>query len=137
MDGDLRQLFRSHLPKVFHTSVESGGTGRGIPDSHCAYNDAAWWVEFKAAKHHKLSHPLSPAQIGWHLRYARTGNTSYIAIRRHNLKKYDELWLVPGKYADHVNDEYRSYHCGFFIGGPAKWDWNEILHIMWSGWSGE
>ena len=127
-DGGLRQLFRKHLPDVFWISVESGGTGRGIPDSHALFEGKTCWIEFKNIKTGwKTS--LTPEQIGWHLRYARYGGRSFIAIR-----KADELWIVPGRLAEHccslkVLPAY-FIEAEYFNGGPVRWDWNIIKKFI-------
>ena len=126
-DGGLRQLFRKHLPDVFWISVESGGTGRGIPDSFAIWNSSCCWIEFKNVKiGWKTS--LTPEQIGWHLRYARYGGRSYIAIRHNDL-----LWMVKGALAEECvslrgwagTEERRCY-----VGGPSAWDWNSIKKFI-------
>ena len=128
-DGNLRQLFRSHLPEVFWISVETGATGRGIPDSHGLSHGHSCWIEFKQTKGWKTS--LSPEQIAWHLRYARNGGHSWIAIRKRN-RVSDELWLMPGGDAERcVSLREINADCEIvFRGGPAKWDWDAIRHNL-------
>ena len=127
-DGDLRQLFRKHLPKVFWTSCENFVVGRGTPDSFGCYNGVSFWIEFKEAKH--WAFVIRPEQIAWHLRLARNKGTSWIAVRR--AKK--ELWLVPGAFADKASplDPHPSisqFGVGPFRwdGSPARWDWDAVL----------
>lgn len=122
-DGDLRILFRKHLPKVFWTSVETGATGRGTPDSFGCYEGSMFWIEFKEAKHWKVI--IRPEQIAWHLRLARNGGNSWIAIRRTS----KELWLIRGADVDRASLLAKPGRY-YWDGGPRAWDWDAILQLI-------
>lgn len=53
---------------AFVQRIESGGTGRGIPDLYCIINNKAVWIELKRV-HHKASGyetiPWRPGQQAW------------------------------------------------------------------------
>lgn len=53
---------------AFVQRIESGGTGRGIPDLYCIIKGKAVWIELKRV-HHKASEyeaiPWRPGQQGW------------------------------------------------------------------------
>jgi len=143
-DGDLRKLFREHLPKIHWQSVETGGTGRGIPDSNgCGLTTDAnnsvvgieFWIEFKVTAAWAVA--LRPEQVGWLTQRARHGGRVFVAVRRTSKggprsgPPSDELWLLDGQYArDIKQDGLRKLPAGSLLsrstGGPAQWDWQKI-----------
>lgn len=124
-DGNLRQLFRQHLPAVDFVSVETGGTGRGIPDSEYCYEGRTGWIEFKMAKGQNTG--IRPEQFAWMNRRIRHGGRAFVAIRRKFLKK-DLLFFMPGDCASH---KLKDCACpNPMEGGPRGWDWDKILIWM-------
>lgn len=137
IDGGLRQLFRAHLPAVFFQSVETGGTGRGIPDTHYIIPPAgiSGWIEYKETS--TWSVPLDAEQVAWIGRYIRYGGRAFVAVRRRHAggprkgPAVDELYLFWGHYAPQIKAEgirpqkYRHLHR--YVGGPSIWPWPEIL----------
>lgn len=126
MDGNLRKIFRERLPQVHWVSIETGGTGRGIPDSNACYQGTEWWVEFKLTSGWAVN--LRPEQIGWLLQRTRVGGRTFVAVRR----RVDELWLFLGSSARELKDGgLRSTpSLGHWPGGPGSWDWNRILQLF-------
>ena len=128
-DGDLRAIFRRRLPQFMWTSVESGGTGRGIPDSHYCGRGSSGWVEFKKTSAWAVG--MRPEQIGWAAQYSRHGGRSWVAVRRVR-PDTDELWLVYGTFAAALKQHgLRPVYEGtvpgiYYSGGPSKWPWDEI-----------
>ena len=65
--------------------------------------------------------------------------------KRRPLRGYRRDLLTTARGANGEGAEIRDF--GFadwaegvprrWVDGPANWDWDEILHVMWSGWSGE
>lgn len=130
-DGDLRAIFRRRLPQFDWQSIETGSTGRGIPDSNYCHEGREGWVEFKAAKAWAVG--LRPEQCGWILRRVRHGGRVWIAVRR----KDDELWLVFGEWATELKANGLRGLQGAseedvwsFNGGPSKWDWYQIASLL-------
>lgn len=80
MDGNLRKLFQSHLPQVHWQSIESGMTGRGIPDLNGCHEASEFWIECKLTKHWSVS--IRPEQIAWLSRRCRVGGRAFVAVRR-------------------------------------------------------
>ena len=141
VDGSLRTLFRDHLPGVFWTSVETGGTGRGVPDSHGLVGGRAFWIEYKWTDGWAVT--LAPEQTGWLQRYARQGGRAYIAVRRRTAAgprslAADELYLLWGGQAALARRvglrgiQTSAPHAllGQWSGGPARWRWPEVLAIL-------
>lgn len=129
-DGDLRAIFRRRLPDFDWQSVETGSTGRGIPDSNYCRDGSEGWIEFKAAKAWAVG--LRPEQCGWILRRTRHGGRVWIAVRR----KDDELWMIPGCYAAKIKEHgLRPVFEGripgvWYSGGPAGWGWAAIARLL-------
>ena len=147
VDDGLRPLFRKHIARCHWQSVETGGTGRGIPDSnYClpplveGYGGYEGWIEYKATKGYEVS--LRPEQIGWIMQRGRAGGRVWVAVRRRHqggLRRglpVDELWLIPGGLAmeartsglrsDAVQKSARRWH-----GGPtAGWDWDAVAALL-------
>ena len=138
MDGELRQLFRKHLPKVFWHSIESGMTGRGVPDSHFCYQSIAGWIEYKQTRGWAVG--MRPEQVGWALQYARAGGRSFVAVRRRVAEgtrrgAADELWLVRGTGAAALKAGGprglpSDSLAGQWSGGPAAWAWDAVLAAL-------
>jgi hypothetical protein len=130
-DGDLRAIFRRRLPDFDWQSIETGSTGRGIPDSNYCRDGAEGWIEFKAAKAWAVG--LRPEQCGWILRRTRHGGRGWIAVRR----KDDELWMMWGRWAAELKAHgLRGLQMTplddlwMWNGGPARWDWTRIAQLL-------
>lgn len=140
IDGGLRGLFRERLRRGVHwQSVETGGTGRGIPDSNfCILGGLEGWIEFKQTSGWAVT--LSPEQAGWHLLRWRHGGTTLIGTRRRHDggprkgDPVDELWLHEGRWARELRrDGLRSSDAvalGVWSGGPGRWDWEGVREAL-------
>lgn len=131
MDGKLRKIFHQKLPGHWQ-SIETGGTGRGIPDSNFCIKGVEGWVEFKKADHWKVG--IAPHQVAWIERRRRNGGRAFIAVRRAE----EELWLLrptAGRYLlrlglNKMREAHSSQIYGVWLGGPARWDWNMVEEIL-------
>lgn len=137
-DGGLRALLRRHLPRVHWQSVESHGTGRGTPDVEGCHDGVSFWVECKATSGWSVT--LRPEQVAWHLRRARAGGRSFVAVRRAarggpRNPAADELWLLRGSAARELRsgglrwagDDRGGALVGCWSQGPSAWDWEDVL----------
>lgn len=140
-DGGLRPLFRKHLPGIFFQAVETGGVGRGVPDSYyCGRRDDGagrmGWVEFKGTSTTRIKFELG--QVAWHDRHAREGGTSYIAVRRQHEGgprlglPVDELYLYPSSRAAELDKiglltPAPTLH---LVGGVRCWDWGQVRQVL-------
>lgn len=153
-DDGLRRLFKTELEMLqFHMqSVETGGTGQGIPDTNfCASPNVnargprgtsgiEGWIEYKATDGHAVT--LRPEQIGWIERRVRCGGRVFIAVRRRHAggvrlgTPVDELHLLPGHVARAArlgglrDPEVLSARLGLWHGGPARWEWREVADAL-------
>jgi hypothetical protein len=140
IDGGLRKLFRENLPDFFWTSVETGGTARGVPDANYLKNGTEGWIEYKWTKRWTPK-SFEPEQVAWHLRRAREGGRSFIAVRRQcavgpRTAAADELYLFRGADAGLVRAEGLRGSCApllQFAGGPARWSWDEVRRVLLEG----
>lgn len=137
VDDGLRILFHTHLRADFHwQAIETGGTGKGIPDSNYCSRGVEGWVEFKATSAWAVD--LMTEQVGWHTeRYARGGRT-FVAVRRRNQggvrlgDPVDELWIYPGSLARELRRQglknmAPALYC---VGGPSRWDWRAAARLL-------
>lgn len=138
IDGDLRPLFRANLRDFDWTSIESGTTGGGIPDSNYCCGGHEGWIEFKQTSGHAVT--LRPEQIGWIARRVRHGGRVHIVVRRKapggpRSPSCDELWLIPGGLAVEAKvgglrglAEHPKVHTWHH--GPAAWHWRAVATLL-------
>jgi hypothetical protein len=140
VDGGLRRAFREHLRAGWMwTSVETGGTGRGVPDSHYASGGATGWVEFKTESSLGCV-GLRPEQVAWLAGYARHGGRAWVAVRLvhgggpRKGAAADELWLLDGRWAREVRRAGLTAGApgvaGRWVGGPAGWCWPAVGAVL-------
>lgn len=158
IDGGLNDEFRKHLPGIFFQRIETGGTGRGIPDScYCGRNafrevsQSVWqepyvqngtmgWVEFKTTDGWVCG--LRPEQLGWGDRWARSGGRLWLALRRRAAagvrrgEAVDELWMVPGRSWVMVGRVGlrglvpQEHDHRLWTGGPQRWGWDAVRSLL-------
>lgn len=146
IDGGLRSLFRDHLRVGWHwQSIETGGTGRGVPDSNfCAsekrdgvLRGIEGWVEYKQTDGWTVD--LRPEQISWLLERTTRGGRCFVAVRRKNQggprrgDPVDEVWIYPGILARRLRIEGLRLEEGLLHrseGGPSNWDWVRIAEVL-------
>jgi hypothetical protein len=134
IDGGLRHLFRKHIKNCIFTSIETGTTSRGVADANILFtNGQEIWLEFKQTQTNTIKRTKSwPFQIGWHLRRARYGGRSFIAVRQCD----DKLWIIPGAAARDLDEYgldallYKYIDTAVHYGGPKHWDWKHIANFM-------
>jgi hypothetical protein len=143
-DGDLRSIFRQHLPQAQWTSIETGAVSGGVPDSeYCFDGGAQGWIEFKKIDSGWFVKPTKSwvAQVAWISRRVRLGGRVYVAVRR-QIARIDDLYLVCGADVARLRDDglQGALWAAQFIGGPAHWDWSCVermlkneLHPAWCG----
>lgn len=128
-DAGLRALLKTHLPNFDFAPIESGGTSRGIPDTHFCCHGVTGWIECKAADHWRVH--IRPEQVGWIERRLDHGDRIFIAVRRDHY----ELWLYHGHaICDLLNKRLEEVpKLGRWNGGAAAWDWITIARILTTG----
>jgi hypothetical protein len=132
IDGGLRTLFRKHLPHEWDMqAIETGGTGRGIPDLNMCHPDhGEVWVEFKQTSAHATH--IRPEQVAWAERRARFGGRVFLVVRRvHSLTKADQIYIYSAADFRHVAIS-GTHHPPIYMseGGPSRWSWTKISAIL-------
>lgn len=133
-DGDLGKLIQRYLPGPHWQRVETGGTGRGIPDINGCMDGVEVWVENKATDGWTAG--LRAEQVGWIDRRARAGGRVFVLVRRtveagpRRGDAADDLYLYAGR------DVVRLARDGmgrggpepllYSTGGPGRWDWTTV-----------
>ncbi len=132
-------MFREWLPDLHWQSVETGGTGLGVPDSNYCGRGVEGWIEFKQTAGFAVT--LRPEQVGWLDRRARAGGLVHVGVRRWHdggVRKgpaVDELWLLAGAAAKLMKGQGLRYDARYIVGvwggGPSGWDWPLIgRHLL-------
>lgn len=135
-DGGLRPLFQTNIPHFHWQSVETGGTGKGVPDSNFCHQGLEAWIEFKWTAEWAVT--LAPEQIGWHMRRHRAGGRTFVAIRRRvsagaRRVEDDSLYLYAGRHAIVLREHGLRgdvHPLGVWSGGPARWDWSAVAAAL-------
>jgi hypothetical protein len=140
IDGSLRKIFRNKLRRGYDwQSIETGGTGRGIPDSNaCEEKYGEFWVEFKQTDAWAVD--IDSEQVGWLKRRILYGGRTFLAVRRWNDggprrgAAVDELWLCSGWYSGEVRASGLRAEgvvwLGVWSGGPSQWDWDAVKEAL-------
>lgn len=141
-DGGLRKLVRKNLPEFDWQGVETGGTGRGIPDDNFCRQGVEGWVEHKLATGWKVD--LRPEQVAWMERRRRAGGRVFILVRRTNVSAMcDDLYLFSGDDARRLKEFGLPRNLPPNDGAPharplavclsvgrSRWDWENIRHLL-------
>lgn len=140
IDDGLRAIFRDHLLGFDWTSIESGSTGGGIPDSNYCREGKEGWIEYKRTAGWAVT--LEPEQVGWISRRVRNGGRVHVAVRRRHEggprlgPPVDELWMFHGSGAKEaklygLRGEWCTHHARRWIGGPTSgWDWQAVREFL-------
>lgn len=138
VDDGLRVIFHDRLRAGFHwQAIETGGTGRGIPDSNFCCGGCEGWVEMKATA--AWSVDLSAEQVGWHLTRLQRGGRTFVAVRRRHPggprkgPPEDQLWLYRGSAVAALRRSGLLTEDGLlgrWDDGPSRWDWDRVRELL-------
>lgn len=137
IDGGLWPLLKVWLSQWDWQRIETGGTGRGIPDCNgcCAGNDI--WVELKGTS--GWSPVIRPEQVAWAERRARNGGRVFLAVRRiceagPRRESADELWLYrsEGFRSVSIMGLKPNPPALLLTGGSRNWDWAQVHELFMS-----
>lgn len=140
IDGGLCQSFQKHLPDFHIQRVETGGTGKGIPDMNYCHKDIdslatygiEGWVEAKITSTNAVG--MRSEQVGWIERRCRAGGRVFIAVRFKHEGGLRKGAKIDAIYLYHGRDVRSLYDLGLAgahpvvtgPGGPARWPWEKI-----------
>lgn len=139
-DGGLTKLFVSKLGTFGHfQTVETGGTGQGVPDLNYNIGGFEGWIEMKTTGTNRIP-SLEAHQVAWAERRGRAGGKVFLAVR----KKHDGGARL-GAPIDHlvlfnaVNSSRIILEHGMNMAtplyvspanGPKSWDWDAVRKIL-------
>lgn len=135
-DGNLRQLIQKHIPHVHWQAIETGRTGRGIPDLNYCNNGIEGWIECKQTSGWKVQ--VQAEQVAWIERRIRNGGRVYIAVRRkapsgpRRGPPVDEFMLFNGSLARELKNGPVKHFLALVYGhgGPSHWPWAGIEQTL-------
>lgn len=139
IDGGLRGLFKQRFVEWHWQPIETGGVGRGVPDTNMCHDGRECWIEFKATPGWQVE--LRPEQVSWLSRRGRAGGRVFVAVRRQvtaGVRRLacDELFLIDGAYAIEVRAmglrEFDGKPWALYRGdgGPRRWDWDCVGSVL-------
>jgi Holliday junction resolvase len=100
-EKELWSVVKGGASDIHWQRIETGGTGRGIPDLNGCRQAIEVWVELKFIKG-GFKVGLRPEQCGWLLRRAAVEGRCWILV----FKQKDNLfYLAPGRKAREVVDK--------------------------------
>lgn len=117
------QLVKKNLPNTHLQRIETGGTGRGIPDVNGCHNGVEFWVELKVVNAGKKIR-LRPEQIGWLVKRSIHGGRSFVLVRAPDA----QIYLYPGKDAREVLEEGLRREPILCLAKP--YDWPKLLAFL-------
>ena len=118
----LWQNIRRNLIKPIWQRIETGGTGRGIPDVFGAFEGECCWIELKIAKGNRVD--LRPEQIAWLIKFGQTGLKTFILVGTDKRKMY----LFPGLKAILVKDQ--GLKADSLLELNAPYNWSKLQEVL-------
>lgn len=142
IDGGLWALLRSHMPHADWQRIETGGTGRGIPDVNGCLGGTETWLELKATAGWAVA--IRPEQVAWAERRTRAGGRVLLVTRRRctpgpRRKGADEIWIHRATDIRYVSMLGLKAGNGprpilMYEGGPQSWLWPAIEEVIFGPW---
>lgn len=134
-DGNLRMIFQKNLPQFHWQAIETGQTGRGIPDVNGCKDGKEFWIEFKQTTGWKIA--IRPEQVAWIEQRERHGGQVFVIIRRQSPAgprkgpADDDLYIYEGRSVRSLLARGLEVHpFKFYENGPSKWPWDEIALVL-------
>lgn len=85
-EASLWGLVKDNMPKEIHSQrIETGGTGKGVPDVNYCHEGKEIWMELKSID--GLKSELSPFQMAWLFNRSKVGGNCFVLIRKNNSKE--------------------------------------------------
>tara|TARA_R110000751_G_scaffold10438_1_gene38193 strand:- start:474 stop:854 length:381 start_codon:yes stop_codon:yes gene_type:complete len=113
-------LVNKNLSNMHVQRIETGGTGRGIPDFNACCEGTEFWVELKVVNSGKKI-GLRPEQIGWLVKRSMNGGRCFVLVRTPEA----EIYLYKGKDARQVADE--GLRMTPYLCLKKPYDWNLLV----------
>lgn len=97
--------------------VETGGTGRGIPDFNACCDGVEFWVELKVVNSGKKI-GLRPEQVGWLVKRSMYGGRCFVLVRTPDA----DIFLYKGSDAREIADEGLRLKPLLILSKPYDWE---------------
>jgi Holliday junction resolvase len=122
-ESQLWTLVKQHIPKDAHVQrIETGLTGKGVPDLNYCQNGKEIWIELKSIRGNKSQ--LSPFQIAWIHNRAKAGGNCYVLIRKNK-----EIRLFQPKTLEELQE--LNWNSEPAIGTTAPYDWAHLFSSIY------
>tara|TARA_R110002020_G_scaffold94037_3_gene226674 strand:+ start:187 stop:576 length:390 start_codon:yes stop_codon:yes gene_type:complete len=109
-------LLKPHIPKEAHVQrIETGGTGRGVPDVNYCQQGIEIWIELKSIK--GLKSELSPFQIAWIYNRIKAGGNCFVLIRKNK-----EIKLFQPSTLEEIQKLNWKSESALTLNAPYEWD---------------
>ena len=115
---------KRNLKEPIWQRIETGGTGRGIPDVFGAWKGTCCCVELKIARGNKVY--MSPEQVAWLIKFGQTGLPTFILVGTNKRKMY----LFSGMEAREVLDYGLKHEPILMLEAPYAWE--EIQGVLFN-----
>ena len=123
-ESQLWTLVKQHIPKDAHVQrIETGLTGKGVPDLNYCQNGKEIWIELKSIQGNKSQ--LSPFQIAWIHNRAKAGGNCYVLIRKNK-----EIRLFQPKTLEELQE--LNWNSEPSIGTTAPYDWPHLFSAIYN-----
>jgi Holliday junction resolvase len=126
----VKNAMERDLPGVHLQRIETGMTGRGIPDVNACYRGVEAWLELKVVEGRRVL--LRPEQVAWHAKRAAVGGNNFIIARdkRDGVRvgKFDRLYVWHGSQA--VSLVQQGLDCPPLYVGDRPWSWPEVHKLF-------
>jgi|TARA_Y100000114_G_scaffold85727_1_gene79229 Holliday junction resolvase len=110
-------LVNVNLQNLHIQRIETGGTGRGIPDFNACCEGVEFWVELKVVNSgNKIG--LRPEQAGWLLKRAKHGGKCFVLVRTPKA----EIYLYKGEQSREIIDNGLKEKPVLILTKPYEWE---------------
>jgi Holliday junction resolvase len=110
-------LVNKNLSNMHIQRIETGGTGRGIPDFNACCEGTEFWVELKVVNAGKKV-GLRPEQVGWLVKRSMCGGKCFVLVRTPTA----EIYLYKGEDARQVADDGLRLTPELCLKKPYDWE---------------
>ena len=110
-------LVNKNLNSMHVQRVETGGTGRGIPDFNACCDGVEFWVELKVVNSGKKI-GLRPEQVGWLVKRSMYGGRCFVLVRTPDA----DIFLYKGSDAREIADEGLRLKPLLILSKPYDWE---------------
>ena len=128
-EASLWALLKEHLPKEAHFQrIETGGTGKGVPDVNYCHKGKEIWIELKSIE--GLKSTLTPFQIAWIYNRYQSGGNAFILMRKINTKKKQIKLFSPSQGLSLKELEDLNWKTDSLVTLEIPYKWEELFEAI-------